>query len=138
MADVTSARSPQTTAHGHVFLAGREAPYEYISTSDVVSIGERAMKSFRMNLIDWTALTLVAVGALNWGLIGVAYFVDAAANWNLVNIVFDGIPEVEFAIYVLVGLASLWTVYLASRLVGVRSDEMAAESETESRGRTTK
>jgi uncharacterized membrane protein YuzA (DUF378 family) len=95
-----------------------------------------------MNLVDWTALTLVAVGALNWGLVGVGYFVDSAANWNLVNILFDGVPEVEFAIYVLVGLASLWTVYLATRLAGVRIEELTPESESESEsesvGRTTK
>lgn len=88
------------------------------------------MKQFRMNLIDWTALTLVVVGALNWGLVGVAHFVDAAANWNLVNILFEGIPEVEFGIYFLVGLASLWTLYLATRLAGVRVDEITPESET--------
>jgi hypothetical protein len=94
------------------------------------------MKSFRMNLVDWTALALVVVGALNWGLVGIAYFVDSAANWNVVNVLFDGIPEVEFAIYLLVGLASLYTVYLASRLAGVRIDEMTPEPETP--GRTTK
>jgi len=88
------------------------------------------MKSFRMNLIDWTALTLVVVGALNWGLVGLAYFVDSSANWNLVNILFDGIPELEFGIYLLVGLASLWMVYLATRLAGVRIDEMAPEAES--------
>lgn len=88
------------------------------------------MKQFRMNLIDWTALALVFVGALNWGLVGLGYFVDAAANWNVVNILFAGIPELEFGIYVLVGLASLWTAYLASRLAGVRIDEMTPEPES--------
>ena len=34
-------------------------------------------KNFKMNLVDWTALTLVIVGAINWGLVGVGYFVDA-------------------------------------------------------------
>lgn len=102
----------------------------YIYPLTVYSIGDIQMKSFRMNLIDWTALTLVVVGALNWGLVGLAYFVDSSANWNLVNILFDGIPELEFGIYLLVGLASLWMVYLATRLAGVRIDEMAPEAES--------
>lgn len=88
------------------------------------------MKSFRMNPIDWTALVLVFVGALNWGLVGVAYFVDAAANWNLVDILLGGVPEAEALVYVLVGLAALWTAYLASRLAGVRVDDIAPESES--------
>lgn len=88
------------------------------------------MKPFRMTLVDWTALAIVFVGALNWGLVGLAHFVDAAANYNVVNILFDGVPEVEFGIYLLVGLASLWTLYLASRLAGVRVDEMSAEPES--------
>jgi uncharacterized membrane protein YuzA (DUF378 family) len=88
------------------------------------------MKSFRMNIIDWTALTLVIIGALNWGLVGVAYFVDAAANWNIVNILLESVPELEFAVYTLVGLASIWTLYLGSRLAGVRIDEMTPEPES--------
>jgi uncharacterized membrane protein YuzA (DUF378 family) len=91
-----------------------------------------------MNVVDWIALALVIVGALNWGLVGIAYFVDDTANWNLVNLIFDSVPEVEFAIYVLVGLASLWAIYLASRLAGVRIEELTPESESESVGRTTK
>jgi len=89
-----------------------------------------------MTPIDWTALALVVVGALNWGLVGIAYFVDAAANLNLVNILLGGIPELEFAVYTLVGLAALWTAYLGTRLAGVRVEEMAPEADTP--GRTAK
>jgi len=76
-------------------------------------------KNFRMNLVDWTALVLVVVGALNWGLVGIGHFVDSAANWNLVNILLDSVPAAEFGIYVLVGIAALYTVYLATRIAGV-------------------
>lgn len=87
------------------------------------------VNNFRMNVLDWTALTLVVIGALNWGLVGIAHFVDSTANWNVVNLVFDGIPEVEFGIYVLVGLAAIYSVYLATRLLGV-GEEFDAEMET--------
>lgn len=86
-------------------------------------------ENFRMNYIDWTALVLVVVGALNWGLIGVGYFVDEAANWNLVNIIFESIPELEAAIYILVGLASLWAIYLATRLPTARMATSRSKTE---------
>ena len=86
-----------------------------------------------MNVIDWLALTLVVVGALNWGLIGLGHFVDAAANWNIVNVVFGSIPELEFAIYLLVGLAGLYELYFASKVAG---DE-TTEPEMETSERTT-
>jgi hypothetical protein len=82
------------------------------------------MKQFKMNVIDWSVLALVIVGAINWGLVGVGYFVDAAANWNLVNIALGSIPELEFLVYVLVGLAGIYGIYLASRLSGVRIDDV--------------
>jgi len=86
--------------------------------------------NFRMNVVDWTALAVLVVGALNWGLVGVAHFVDAAANWNLVNILFDGTPAAEFGIYVLVGLAGLYGIYLAVRLSGARDVSPDHEMET--------
>jgi uncharacterized membrane protein YuzA (DUF378 family) len=84
-------------------------------------------KQFKMNPIDWTALALVVVGAINWGLVGVAHFVDAAANWNLVNILFDSVPAAEFGVYLLVGLAGLYGIYFAARIAGVEVPEPEME-----------
>lgn len=72
-----------------------------------------------MNALDWTAFALVIVGALNWGLVGIGYFVDAAANWNLVSLLLGSIPALEALVYLLVGLASIYAVYLATRLADV-------------------
>jgi len=60
------------------------------------------------NAIDWIALILVIIGALNWGLIG-------AANWNVVNIVLGSIAWLESVVYILVGIAGLWTIYSATK-----------------------
>lgn len=73
-------------------------------------------KSFKMNYVDWTALVLVIVGALNWGLVGVAHFLTDGASWNLVNLVFGSIVALEFGIYLVVGLAALYGIYFAYRL----------------------
>ena len=77
--------------------------------------------TFNMSVIDWIALVIVFVGALNWGLIGLAHFLTDAANWNLVNQLFGGSATVEFGIYLVVGLAALWTIYFGSKIAGVAS-----------------
>ena len=86
-----------------------------------------------MTVIDWIAVVLVVVGALNWGFIGLAHFLTDAANWNLVNQLFGSWPAVEFAIYLIVGLASLWTIYLGSRLAGFVGQETTTGAEPRSR-----
>ena len=56
-----------------------------------------------MKILHISAVTLVLVGALNWGLIGLFGF-------NLVSAIFGGWPGVERLIYVLVGLAAVWKI----------------------------
>lgn len=72
----------------------------------------------RVNALDWLSLVLVIVGAINWGLVGAGWFVDA--NWNLVALVFGSIPALEALIYVLVGLAGLYELYFAYQLYSAR------------------
>lgn len=61
----------------------------------------------RLNGIDWVALILTIIGALNWGLVGLFGF-------NLVAAIFGG-TFLEPLIYILVGLAGLWLIYLLVR-----------------------
>lgn len=63
----------------------------------------------RFNAVDWTALVLTVIGAINWGLIGLFGF-------NLVTAIFGGVPFLVALIYILVGLAGLWQVALMVRL----------------------
>jgi uncharacterized protein len=63
----------------------------------------------RLNIIDWIAIVLVIVGALNWGLVGLLGF-------NLVAALFGGVPTVEAIVYILVGIAGLWMIYTAVKL----------------------
>ena len=51
---------------------------------------------------------LVVVGAVNWGLVGVGAFVGQ--NWNVVNLVLGSWPQVEWAAYVLIGLAGVMSL----------------------------
>ena len=54
---------------------------------------------------------LVAVGALNWGLVGIGEWAGAGLSWNLVNWIFGSWPVVEALVYVLVGVAALVLVF---------------------------
>lgn len=56
-----------------------------------------------MQFVTWL---LVVVGALNWGLVGLGYFLGG--NWNVVYMILGGFPVIEALVYVLVGLSGLY------------------------------
>jgi len=56
------------------------------------------------NVLDWIALILVIIGAVNWGLVGLA-------NFDLVATLFGEMTLLSKIIYSLVGLAGLYTIY---------------------------
>jgi uncharacterized membrane protein YuzA (DUF378 family) len=64
--------------------------------------------------VHMIAFVLMAVGGLNWGLIGVGTLMSA--DWNLVNMILGSWPIVETLVYILVGAS---TVYVA---VGHKKD----------------
>ena len=55
---------------------------------------------YKLNNIDKLSFILVLIGALNWGLLGLL-------NFNLVNVIFGGIPFLARIIYILVGLSAV-------------------------------
>ena len=63
----------------------------------------------KLNLLDLTAFTLVIVGGLNWGLV--------ALGWNLVGYLFASWPWLLSTVYGLVGLASLYMLYSAKKMM---------------------
>jgi uncharacterized membrane protein YuzA (DUF378 family) len=63
-----------------------------------------------MKFLDWFALTLVIIGALNWGLVG--FF-----NFDLISAVFGGGSHfIARTIFALVGLAGLYSLSIYGRL----------------------
>lgn len=58
---------------------------------------------------DWVALVLLIVGGLNWGLVG-------AFGFDLVAALFGAGSGVSRAVYVIVGLSAIYTLWLATRL----------------------
>jgi len=60
--------------------------------------------------LDWTALSLVIIGAINWGLIGLFRF-------DLIATLFGGMESaISRVIYVIVGLAGLYCLSLYTKL----------------------
>lgn len=62
-----------------------------------------------MKTLDYISLILVAIGAINWGLIG---FFD----FNLVSAIFGDMTWVSRIIYALVGIAGLYSLSFFGRL----------------------
>ncbi|MDD3240126.1 MAG: DUF378 domain-containing protein [Lachnospira sp.] len=63
----------------------------------------------KSNGIDYTALTIVIIGAINWGLIG--FF-----NFNLVSFIFGSSVLVCRIIYAIVGICGLYLLSLYGRI----------------------
>ncbi|MFC3959163.1 DUF378 domain-containing protein [Halovivax cerinus] len=76
--------------------------------------------SSRFGWLESLTLVLVTIGALNWGLVGLTEFVGT--NLNVVDLVFGSMPAIEAAIYLLVGLAGLVMVAVATRRYRHRAD----------------
>lgn len=57
----------------------------------------------KMNTMDWIVWILLFVGGLNWGLVG-------AFNYNLVDSIFGVGSVIGRIIYILVGLAAIWSL----------------------------
>lgn len=51
------------------------------------------------------AKVLILVGALNWGLIGLGYFLKT--DLNVVNMLLGTWPTIEFLLYLLVGVSAV-------------------------------
>lgn len=62
--------------------------------------------------MDYTALTLVIIGAVNWGLIGIF-------RLDLVALIFGNMPWISRVIYSLVGLSGLYLLSLYGRVVEI-------------------
>ncbi|MBQ3513754.1 MAG: DUF378 domain-containing protein [Lachnospiraceae bacterium] len=63
----------------------------------------------RTNGLDYTILTIVIIGAINWGLIG--FF-----GFDLINVVFGNMTLLSRIIYAIVGLSGLYALTYYGRM----------------------
>ena len=71
-----------------------------LQTSDV--------RAHSLQAVDWIALVLMIIGGLNWGLVGLA-------DLDLVAALFGEMSAMSRIVYVLVGLAAIYGIYMAFR-----------------------
>ena len=62
-----------------------------------------------MKALNGIALTLVIIGAINWLLVGLFKF-------NLVDTLFGSLSVLARIIYIIVGIAGLWSIAFYSKL----------------------
>ena len=63
------------------------------------------------------AFALIIIGALNWGLVG-AGWLAGNKDWNVVHMILGQWMTVEAIVYVLVGVAALYKLFLSKKCCG--------------------
>ena len=63
----------------------------------------------KLSVIDWVALVLVLIGALNWGLVGFL-------QYDLVAGVFGEATTMARIVYDLVGLSAIYLIFIVPKL----------------------
>lgn len=63
----------------------------------------------KLTSLDWVALIILAIGGLNWGLVGIF-------NFDLVAALFGGLNVVSRTVYVLVALSAIYFLIISPRL----------------------
>ncbi len=66
-------------------------------------------QTWHLTALDWSAMLLMIVGGINWGLVGIF-------DMNLVAMLFGVQTPLARLVYVLVALAALYGVYLLSKV----------------------
>ncbi len=56
-----------------------------------------------LHIANWVAFVILAIGGLNWGLVGIF-------NFNLVEWIFGGYNAGSIIVYILVLLSTLWLI----------------------------
>jgi hypothetical protein len=59
----------------------------------------------KLNALDWTAIILLAVGGLNWGLVGLFDF-------DLVATIFGEMSPLSRIVYVIVAICAIYVLFI--------------------------
>ncbi len=60
-----------------------------------------------MKALHTIAFILLAIGGLNWGLVGLGWLAGSQ-DWNVVHMLVGFSMQIEAIVYVLVGLSAAW------------------------------
>lgn len=63
----------------------------------------------KMSGVDWIAMILLIIGGLNWGLVGLF-------NFDLVAAIFGKMALISRIVYILVGIAAVYSIFAAGKM----------------------
>jgi len=63
----------------------------------------------KLTAIDWIAVILLAVGGLNWGLVGIF-------NFDLVAAIFGDMSALSRIVYAVVGICAIYVLAISAKL----------------------
>lgn len=63
----------------------------------------------KLNAIDWIAIILLAIGGLNWGLVGIF-------NFDLVATIFGDMSVLSRIVYAVVGICAIYVLAISAKL----------------------
>ena len=69
----------------------------------------RQITSSKMNAADWIAMSLLIIGGLNWGMVGLL-------NVDLVAALFGEMSLLSRVVYTLVGLSALYSIITSGKM----------------------
>jgi len=58
-----------------------------------------------------TLKTIVIIGGITWGLIGLGMILGSIGNWNIINIIFGSVPVLEAVLYIIIGVAAVMMIF---------------------------
>ncbi|MSU60289.1 MAG: DUF378 domain-containing protein [Candidatus Staskawiczbacteria bacterium] len=62
--------------------------------------------------LDMITLWLLIIGGLNWGLVGLGWWLGSA-DWNVVHMILGNWMMVEGLVYILVGLSGVYVAWMS-------------------------
>jgi hypothetical protein len=62
-----------------------------------------------MSAVDYVAMALLIIGGLNWGMVGLF-------NIDVISTIFGAESPLSRVIFVLVGIAALYSIYLSAKM----------------------
>lgn len=65
----------------------------------------------KLSPLDITAMVLVIIGALNWGLVGLTQ-----GQFDLVKALFSAWPAVVWLVYDIIGIAAVYIAFICPKL----------------------
>ena len=64
----------------------------------------------KLNYIDWTALILLVIGGLNWGLVGLF-------GLDIVELIFGDMSVISRVVYTVVGVSAVYMLAVSGSIV---------------------